>query len=204
MMRFTMILAAAAALTVATGAQAGVVFTPSGGLATDHDPGNPVNLGNVFTPTTTGQATSLGFYTPTNLVGGGETVALYDSAGALLTSVFVSVPVNNPGQYFFASITPVLLTAGQQYTVVNFVGQNAWAFGSVNSTGAVFNYNAYGYGPSLAYTTNSGGSGPAYFGPNLIISAVPEAATWAMMLAGFGIAGVGLRRRKRTPRPTYA
>lgn len=28
--------------------------------------------------------------------------------------------------------------------------------------------------------------------------AVPEPATWAMMIAGFGLAGVGLRRRKTT------
>lgn len=204
MTRLSKIFATAAALTFATAAQAGVVFTPSGGLVTDHDQGNPVNLGNVFTPTANGKATSLGFYTPTNLIGGGETVALYDSTGALLTSVFVSVPTNTPGQYFFASIAPVLLTAGQQYTVVNFVGQNAWAYGPANTSGATFNYNAYSYGPALAYTTNSGGSGPAYFGPNLIIDAVPETATWTMMLAGVGIVGLALRRRRQQPRVTFA
>lgn len=36
-------------------------------------------------------------------------------------------------------------------------------------------------------------------------SAVPETATWAMMLAGFGIIGFGLRRRTKTAgRVTYA
>jgi hypothetical protein len=32
--------------------------------------------------------------------------------------------------------------------------------------------------------------------PNKPVSAVPEPATWAMMLAGFGLAGAGLRRRR--------
>ena len=32
---------------------------------------------------------------------------------------------------------------------------------------------------------------------NVSVAAVPEPATWAMMLLGFGIAGVSLRRRKR-------
>lgn len=34
--------------------------------------------------------------------------------------------------------------------------------------------------------------------------AVPEPATWAMMIAGFGIAGFAMRRRRETVRVTYA
>jgi hypothetical protein len=33
----------------------------------------------------------------------------------------------------------------------------------------------------------------------LAVNAVPEASTWGMMLAGFSLAGLGLRRRKRVP-----
>ncbi|MDB5585019.1 MAG: hypothetical protein JWR80_10195 [Bradyrhizobium sp.] len=40
---------------------------------------------------------------------------------------------------------------------------------------------------------------------NLSVSAVPESSTWAMMLAGFGVIGFGLRRRRReTVSVTYA
>lgn len=40
---------------------------------------------------------------------------------------------------------------------------------------------------------------------NLATSAVPEPASWAMMLAGFGMLGMGLRRRgKQSVRVTYA
>lgn len=42
-------------------------------------------------------------------------------------------------------------------------------------------------------------------GLNFAISAVPEPATWAMMLVGFGMVGFGLRsRRKPVVRVTYA
>ena len=190
-------IAVAAAFTVVLSASANAttVFAPTGAIVFDHDPNKPVNLGNVFTPTANVLATSLGFYNPTNLVGGGETVALYNSAGSLLTQTFVNVLGNNAGHYSFGSIAPILLTAGQQYTVVNFVGANAWAYGSVIATGATFNYDSYAYGPSLAFTTNTGGGGPAYLGPNLTVEAVPEPATWAMLLLGFGMIGFAMRKR---------
>ena len=205
MKHFSKLLVAAAAITIAPAVHASVVFAPSGGVVTDHDPGNPVNLGNVFTPTTNSFATSLGFFTPTNLVGRGETVSLYDSVGALLASTFVTVAVNNPGHYFFQSITPILLLAGQKYTVVDFVGQNAWAYGPVSAAGASFINDSYTYGPAPAYTTSTGGSGPAYLGPNLTLGAVPEPTTWALMLTGFGMIGFSLRgRRKKIMRFSHA
>ena len=37
-----------------------------------------------------------------------------------------------------------------------------------------------------------------------VTSAVPEPATWAMMLVGFGLAGASLRRRNRRPVPAVA
>lgn len=36
------------------------------------------------------------------------------------------------------------------------------------------------------------------------VSVVPEPATWALMILGFGLAGTALRRRARTPRPSTA
>ncbi|MBX9665318.1 MAG: FxDxF family PEP-CTERM protein [Novosphingobium sp.] len=50
-----------------------------------------------------------------------------------------------------------------------------------------------------------GGGNGGVFLDNIDVSAVPEPATWAMMLAGFGMIGFGLRsRRKQAVRVTYA
>ena len=35
-----------------------------------------------------------------------------------------------------------------------------------------------------------------YFDPSLVSAGVPEPASWALMIAGFGLAGAGLRRRR--------
>lgn len=39
------------------------------------------------------------------------------------------------------------------------------------------------------------GGTPAAFGYRFVITSVPESATWAMMIAGFGMAGAAMRRR---------
>ncbi len=50
---------------------------------------------------------------------------------------------------------------------------------------------------TLTFTALNSGAGPT--GVNVVVSgtadAVPEAATWTMMIAGFGLVGLGLRRR---------
>ncbi len=62
------------------------------------------------------------------------------------------------------------------------------------------------YAVNLVYSnTNYGGHGQANFGlnedgvgiTNLVQSAVPEPATWAMMLVGFGGAGAIIRSSRR-------
>lgn len=55
-------------------------------------------------------------------------------------------------------------------------------------------------GDGAFYVTNFSAGGP---GQVLRIAAVPEPATWLMMIAGFGLVGATLRRRQ-APRPTAA
>jgi len=53
-----------------------------------------------------------------------------------------------------------------------------------------------------SYTISVGGAsfgGPGVYSGSVEVAAVPEIGTWAMMLAGFGLAGVALRRRRQTP-----
>ena len=70
---------------------------------------------------------------------------------------------------------------------------------SVTTTGG-FGLKLEDFGPGVSGAS----AGDAYF-RNLTISAVPEPATWAMMVGGFGAIGFGLRRRRRQAvRVTYA
>jgi hypothetical protein len=48
-----------------------------------------------------------------------------------------------------------------------------------------------------SYTLTFIGNGSGSFGGNVSFSAVPEPATWGMMLLGFGAVGYAMRRRRR-------
>ncbi len=86
-----------------------------------------------------------------------------------------------------AQITParsaMLRVAGVDYTTdfngLEATGVNSDALTVVNSKTLDFNLNSNAAGDMFA-----------------VITAVPEASTWAMMLTGFGLVGVGARRRR--------
>ena len=87
-------------------------------------------------------------------------------------------------------------------SVVLTGGGNTYNFDITNNDGptgltdsAVFNGLLSAGDYLLTITGTSYGN--AQFGGNTTVeSAVPEAATWLMMLAGFGVVGAGLRRRR--------
>jgi choice-of-anchor C domain-containing protein len=60
-----------------------------------------------------------------------------------------------------------------------------------------FNFTATGASTILSFTTDASAS--TFYGPALdnvsVLAAVPESATWMMMLAGFGLVGGVMRRR---------
>jgi hypothetical protein len=53
------------------------------------------------------------------------------------------------------------------------------------------------------YSSTTGGS-PADYNGGFSYVAVPEPATWARMIGGFGMVGAAMRRRKAQVRVTYA
>ena len=61
---------------------------------------------------------------------------------------------------------------------------------------------------SDTYRVNGNGTisafGPATSSPAALVGAVPEPATWAMMLVGFGATGFAMRRRKSKDTTTVA
>ena len=204
----------------ATGANAATVFdTPA------TTPGSQVYTGGVgldFAVNSPVVITALGAFDAgakqftTNVM-----VGIYN----LTTSSFVNPVVNFKGYtaasgnaYAFQSVRPFTLVSGNKYSVY------AYGFGNDN---LIYNSFHDSYKSSIVFDnlggalTNGfgryGGMDPkndqtvgysSEFGAGSFVAtavtAVPEPATWAMMLMGFGMIGVGVRsRRKPTVQLTY-
>jgi hypothetical protein len=90
-----------------------------------------------------------------------------------------AVPIDANGLIFAIGPNPVGFGTSQQFDVYNVGGNN---------------YDAGFFGKSMA------GVAPAYYSYNdpvsLTVSAVPEPATWAAMLFGFGLVGAAIRRTR--------
>lgn len=80
-----------------------------------------------------------------------------------------------------------------------FTGGTSFMDGGVSYSLAEFSYRRDLGNPVSEYTATPGGDGNDYNGNFRItaasVGAVPEPATWAMMLAGFGMIGFAARRR---------
>jgi hypothetical protein len=109
-----------------------------------------VNLGDVFTSDVNGTVTGLGIYAGNNATyTNPETVALYSATGTLLTSTTVTDTDPQSYGYYWASTSPVTLTAGAVYTVVDFTNGNGWGYGTVSDKWATFDYDDYVYTDTL-------------------------------------------------------
>jgi hypothetical protein len=99
-----------------------------------------------------------------------------------------------------SSVAAASMSSTSSLAFYNDLGSGT-SFGSVgvnvgsNNTIVSFNLNASGLG-----ALNAGRGTFVGFGGSVstAVPAVPEPATWAMMLAGFGIVGGAMRRRHRT------
>ena len=134
-------------------------------------------------------------------------VGLWDASGALLGSTTLGAGASGTllSGFRYNSITPMVLGVGTYQVGALFTdGGDALFFpgtGTVTTiAGVTYNSGAFSTGGTLANPSVTGTAAPSYIGPNLLLEmagAVPEASTWAMMIAGFGMAGFGLRRRSQ-------
>lgn len=121
----------------------------------------------------------------------------------------ISRTVNlNPGAYTF-SFAYTGNQLGAQFPEAGFTatfGANSFAFGSLSNTNSNFTTFTSGRltfagGPlTFSFTQNGGDPFRGSIIDNVSIAAVPEPATWGMMILGFGLIGGALRgaRRRRT------
>jgi hypothetical protein len=217
----TIAIAAASTICI-SGAFAGVVYDTVGtGIGTNS--GNqdfgPM-LGNDFTVNVAGlQVTALGaFNDDLKGISTNITVGLFDltSNAAVINPISFAGTMGSTTYLFKTLASPVALVAGHQYSVQAFgyngVDQNYNTNiipannGSNSNTTAPITFNSLGGWISnnnsrYGYTTMSAGvpfpHSSTFGAGTLVITAVPEPETYAMMMAGLFALGVVARRRHR-------
>jgi hypothetical protein len=128
-----------------------------------------------------------------------------EQGGNLYQAIYTFGPTNQPGgDWYTGSQSSLLASDFKLFDPANF-GANGTATGLDFSGGAI----TFGFAMRAAGAVD--GNGNPVDGPasgvlradnfRIAINAVPEPATWAMMIAGFAIAGAAARRRGR---PSFA
>lgn len=106
------------------------------------------------------------------------------------------------------TLTPlgaVMLAPNATYLLIMGVhggGSFGWSYAEGNAfTGTGF-FHQYEYSFDQAGTwTNYGGDNPYLMEVNVAAAVVPEPASWALLIAGFGAIGAGKRRTRQKPAP---
>jgi len=174
---FTDILSVAKADTIA--------FTPPvlnsfGGEPTGND-------GEFFTPTISIWVTALGYVNPGSSIG--NDVGLYDvSTTTLLASTTITSSSTLSGNFLYQTITPVLLTAGNDYAVSGLytAGNGALGYTADSGVGAApeITFDGYKYDSSSSLDLPTISYATPIFGPNFQYIPVPEPTTLTMIIAG--------------------
>ncbi len=98
-----------------------------------------------------------------------------------------------------------MVTAGQQFTILLAASPDAvanrfgWAFGNdIDGNGTVGAFADYGQGDNRISEDSGANWSITGFdrGFRTYVEGVPEPATWAMLIIGFGVIGVASRRRR--------
>ena len=172
----------------------------------------PTTLGYSFTLDMPSTVNALGYWSDGNLVS--EQVGIWDSLGNPITSTIVNFDatlLSEVGGYFYTLLTtPVVLEAGKTYVIGGSISEGGKFPGFLSGLDPAPGYTAFASRESLGggftFPVNEYPFDPEGFGPQSIalvnfsfshVSAVPEPATWAMMLLGFGVVGTSIRRRRK-------
>ncbi len=133
-------------------------------------------------------------------------VTIYNASGVAVTPIISFLTGGGTGlAYLFQSIAPVVLTPGAYQLAAWGYGQGELNYNNDGPNGPI-TFNDLGGRLTALGTRYSGVAGglatlpdqglTRYGAGSFQAAAVPEPATWAMMITGFGAAGVMMRRRR--------
>ena len=187
-------------------------FTGNNTAVSPNGNGSPATVGYQFTANQALSVTALGVYDYNFGTKGplqsSHQVGIFTTSGTLLGSAMVSPTSTLLDGYRYTNIAGLALTAGQSYLIGAF-----YSAVSANDDGYYFSTTTVSTSPAITFgsaatvngatfsapTTLNGTNGR--FGPNFLYttatSAVPEPATWAMMILGMGAIGFAMRRRQK-------
>lgn len=148
--------------------------------------------------------TGLGAYSISGFAQG-QQVGLWDAGGSLLASATVAA-TNLTGQFVFQPIAPVLLSAGQDYTIAQLLQAppffSVLIFPTGLATAAQISILEGASSVSQTLVKPAPNQITTFFGPNfefdpVAVTETPEPATWALL--GAGLLALPMRRRLFVP-----
>jgi hypothetical protein len=178
MRKFIFTAVGAVALASASIASATVTVTSSTGL---NDP-NPTLPGSVVT---NGSITTINF--GQNPVSTPTFSGSFNLTNTMTDLYSIVISTSTPGVSFSSAS---LMGGGNTYTLLPFPDNTSLKLASTLVPSGSYTFN---------FSGNAGpGSGALTGNVTIMAAPVPEAATWAMMILGFGGVGLMIRRRRRT------
>lgn len=132
-------------------------------------------------------------------------VGVWSSTGDLLGDTTVTAGVRTNGTWRFVATSPFTLAPGDYFIGGRDTASDGDSY--TNTFGTISTASGIGYISAASSANNSGFAFPGdlspfivgRFGPNFQFSSansVPEAASWAMLIAGFGLVGAVARFRR--------
>ena len=161
--------------------------------------------GFAFTTTLPVDVTALGIFAGPSLTlpAGNFNVGLWTTSGTLLASTAVTSSDPSQDSFYFHPITPISLSAGQDYVVGAQMGggvQTYFGGAYTMADGVQYIGSRWTSSGSLTMPTDYDGSAsdPGYLGGNFLVSTPEPSSTSLMLLGLFAIlAGIAGRSRKR-------